>query len=1036
MPTYYFDSVNGNDANTGASWGQAFRGNTKQIASYIATGNIVWLRGSWDNQIGGTFSGLSSFELRVHDDGAVWDCRTRQNSGWSNVLGSRVWKKSYTYQVHRLFLGSGSATGFTEGNDVGKRYIVSTSGSWTTTAATDSQVVAGLDAGAVDQMRFWYWDGVSSTLYVRSTSSSVDPDTAYSGVWTVDGYLGAAADRRRAAPLYFTGCPSLYLGPVEMRGAVEAMTVEDCSGTLEPFITDFPHYQWRTLRTSGSPSASTRTLTINSPRILQRRPYFDEYFSYPGFNDGNGLRDMGGADVVTVENRWASWSMYGGTIEGGVHTGVGGLYFHDTYLTAGLIQGTHFDLRNLRYGRALGFQQSSTGRITSMVVERITVDGQPTHSQVNWDNLTIRNSVWRHGRNGWIGDGTGPNYVDKYDPTANWAGRWRNSSAINIRPDIVASTGMVIEDNIFLGQRDEVLTLDFAQSATYCQFRNNWCIRVPADAGPYGNTIVQNYGSAAATYSGNEYDGYSALGYTTISSGFSTMSGAELTLYTARGEAHTFTLSPSPATPAVGASQSVTVTVANVSGVAVQDFSGTVATSSDTAVATVTGPSSATTSTGQTSMSVDGIYPGTASVLLRAIQGAAAATLPVTVGGTATGVSVVQSAIGTTEGGASVTCTMSGLTPGNRLVAFVGGYFDGASTVVVSDTQTPAGTWAQQAGVFRTGGPSSSIGAFASLGTVGTSTTSITVTATPSVPTVTNAFVSLVLVEVTGAATSSTVQISSIATGQSATPTVDLPSLTAPALVLGGASQSGVGTPTIAAGAGFTLLQAKNGNAGLGVVSRRITTAGEYDPAWVLTSTVGGIPSYSIEWPAVAVVLNEEPDTPAPPEPPTPPPPEPIPTPSPNLAAGTAGGITMVPPRAPLADANGMIQRDWYRLLANLVQDSPTTREMANTKRRLCSVVLSASPTVLYTAPALTRTTINAAVLTNTTASPITVTVWLVPSGGVPATSNAAIYSLTVAARESRPCPEVVEQVIEPGGTLQAQGEGLTMIVTGTESNA
>jgi hypothetical protein len=54
MATYYFDSISGNDSNTGASWAQAWKGDTKQIATYIASGNIIWLRGSWSNQVGGT----------------------------------------------------------------------------------------------------------------------------------------------------------------------------------------------------------------------------------------------------------------------------------------------------------------------------------------------------------------------------------------------------------------------------------------------------------------------------------------------------------------------------------------------------------------------------------------------------------------------------------------------------------------------------------------------------------------------------------------------------------------------------------------------------------------------------------------------------------------------------------------------------------------------------------------------------------------------------------------------------------------------
>jgi hypothetical protein len=113
---------------------------------------------------------------------------------------------------------------------------------------------------------------------------------------------------------------------------------------------------------------------------------------------------------------------------------------------------------------------------------------------------------------------------------------------------------------------------------------------------------------------------------------------------------------------------------------------------------------------------------------------------------------------------------------------------------------------------------------------------------------------SLILVEVADAGT---VQANAFAIGQSATPTVDLPSITAPALVLAGTGQSGVGAPIIAPGTGFTLLQVKYANAGIGVQSKKVSATGENDPTFSLISTVDGIASSTIEWPAVAFALNE-----------------------------------------------------------------------------------------------------------------------------------------------------------------------------------
>lgn len=743
MATYYFDSIAGNDSNSGTSWATAFQGTSKQIATYIASGNIVWLRGSWSNQIFGTYSGLSSFELRPHpDDGALLDCRTRHNSGWTNVLSSKVWKKTYGYQCHRLFLGTGAVTGFTEGSDAAKRAIQPSFDSGT--ACTDAQVVAVLDAGVANQTSFWYWDGVSSTLYVRSTSSSVDPDTAYSGVWTTDGSDAASTDRRRWYPFYFSGCPSLYFGAVEVRGAVRPLTLDNCSGTIEPFLTDAPHYQWPTLATIGGTSGNRKSLTINNPKILLRRPYFDnDIFQSQGGqsdNDGNGIRTQGGADCITIEAGWTAWNMYGGTIESGVHGAVTSQAFHGALVTSGIIQGTYFDLTNLRYGRAFNLQSSASGAITAFTIDRCTIQGQPVNAQVNWDNLNIKNCVWRNGRFGWFGiDGNTAVYNDKYIPTKNWQSRWRNSWALDLSfVDGVAANNMIVEDSIFWGQHDGPLTYQSTTNTSHI-VRNNWFIRNSGLAGPqYGTYLFFNdtnpvdFTIKTVTFTGNKYAG----GYTQIPSGFTAMSAGEQTLYTARAQATSFTYLPSPATPSVGYTQSVTLTAKDQTFAAVSGFAGLVATSAAAGTATVVAPTAATNATGQVAFDVTGVAAGSTTLTLRAIQGAATSTLPVTVSSSpptpATGVRVIQSAIVSADTSTSIAATLSGVTPGNKIIAFTGGYFAGAAGVTVADNQSPASSWTQQAGIFRTGGPSSSIGVFAHLATLGPSTTNVTVTATPT----------------------------------------------------------------------------------------------------------------------------------------------------------------------------------------------------------------------------------------------------------------------------------------------------------------
>lgn len=83
--------------------------------------------------------------------------------------------------------------------------------------------------------------------------------------------------------------------------------------------------------------------------------------------------------------------------------------------------------------------------------------------------------------------------------------------------------------------------------------------------------------------------------------------------------------------------------------------------------------------------------------------------------------------------------------------------------------------------------------------------------------------------------------------------------------------------------------------------------------------------------------------------------------------------------------------------------------------------------------PALTKRIMRAATICNTTASPVSASLWLVPSGGNPDATNAVISARTIAPGETYPCPEVVNQGLNAGGSVQALGNGLTFKYTATD---
>jgi hypothetical protein len=76
--------------------------------------------------------------------------------------------------------------------------------------------------------------------------------------------------------------------------------------------------------------------------------------------------------------------------------------------------------------------------------------------------------------------------------------------------------------------------------------------------------------------------------------------------------------------------------------------------------------------------------------------------------------------------------------------------------------------------------------------------------------------------------------------------------------------------------------------------------------------------------------------------------------------------------------------------------------------------------------PGLTKRIIRAATLCNSTGAPVAATVYLVPAGGNPDATNVMISARTISPGESYPCPELVNQGLNAGGSVQALGTGLT----------
>lgn len=107
---------------------------------------------------------------------------------------------------------------------------------------------------------------------------------------------------------------------------------------------------------------------------------------------------------------------------------------------------------------------------------------------------------------------------------------------------------------------------------------------------------------------------------------------------------------------------------------------------------------------------------------------------------------------------------------------------------------------------------------------------------------------------------------------------------------------------------------------------------------------------------------------------------------------------------------------------------------MAQTATRLISgSTLTGSAVTYYTAPTGTSTVIKKLSIINTTASPVAVTIYLIPSGGTAASTNTIASATTVAPGQTWSCPDAENQVLPTGGFIQALGSGLTIMGSGIQ---
>ena len=105
---------------------------------------------------------------------------------------------------------------------------------------------------------------------------------------------------------------------------------------------------------------------------------------------------------------------------------------------------------------------------------------------------------------------------------------------------------------------------------------------------------------------------------------------------------------------------------------------------------------------------------------------------------------------------------------------------------------------------------------------------------------------------------------------------------------------------------------------------------------------------------------------------------------------------------------------------------------MAITPAVLCELQLVAGVGVVYTSTNVT-TLIDKCTLCNTTGGAVTVTLYLVPSGGAVSAPYTIISGRSIAAGETYLCPDVVGHILESGDTLRGSGLDVTLRASGRQ---
>lgn len=93
---------------------------------------------------------------------------------------------------------------------------------------------------------------------------------------------------------------------------------------------------------------------------------------------------------------------------------------------------------------------------------------------------------------------------------------------------------------------------------------------------------------------------------------------------------------------------------------------------------------------------------------------------------------------------------------------------------------------------------------------------------------------------------------------------------------------------------------------------------------------------------------------------------------------------------------------------------------MQRIPKAIAAAQLTTSAAPYYTAPTGTTSTVNNLSLTNTSASPVTATLYRVPASGAAGNANAILAAFSIASGQTYVPPQAIGLQLDPGMSLQA----------------